>query len=101
MGTKSDKPLKIVDDLSSEFQRSTRLKPLNPKEDKNWRAKFDEDLGDEDEDLEEEDEDFEEVNLDEEEEVADDVFDLEEDLADPDFADDDDEEEEFFDDTEF
>jgi len=100
MQTKSDKPLKRVDEFSSEFQRNTRLKPLNPKENKNWRAKFDEDLDGDDEDLE--DDDFDKVEIDEQDDVEEEDFNLDEDLSDPDFADDDDDdEEEFFDDSDF
>ena len=101
MQTKSDKPLKRVDEFSSEFQRNTRLKPLNPKENKNWRAKFDEDLDGDDEDLEEDDDDFDKVEIEEQDDVEEEDFNLDEDLSDPDFADDDDDEEEFFDDSDF
>lgn len=101
MGTKSDKANRKGKELYADSQRSTRLKPLNPKENKNWKASFDEDLDSDDEDFDDEDDfDAEEI---EEVEEEDDDFNLDEDLSDPAFDDDDDDddEEEFFDDSDF
>ena len=100
MGTKSDKVFNKSKDLFGENQRSTRLKPLNPKEQKNWRAKYDdEDIDDDDDDFEDDD-DFVEDEI-EEVEKDDDDFNLDEDLSDPAFEDDDDDDDEFFDDSAF
>jgi hypothetical protein len=99
MGTKSDKAFSKNKDLFGEGSRHTRLKPLNPKEQKNWKASYeDEDEDLDEEDFDDEDDDFEEEEIDDIDEDED--FNLDEDLSDPDFDDDEeDDEEEFFDDT--
>jgi hypothetical protein len=100
MGTKSDKAFNKDKEIRGDNQRSTRLKPLNPKENKNWKARYDDDIDDDDEDLDEDD-NFNKEDI-EEEDDSDEDFNLDEDLSDPAFDDDDDDDDdEFFDDTDF
>lgn len=102
MGTKSDKAFSKDKNIRGESPRSTRLKPLNPKDNKNWKASYDDDIDDDDEDVDDDD-NFEKEDIEEDESVeSDEDFNLDEDLSDPAFDDDDDdEEEEFFDDSDF
>jgi len=105
MVTKSPKALKNKGDLASKQTPIKRLKPLSSKEEKNWRARLDEDLN-EDEDLEDEDlddddddDDFDEIDSDDDEDDED--FNLEEDLTDPAFVEEDDDDDDDDDDDVF
>jgi DNA-directed RNA polymerase subunit delta len=103
MGTKSDKAFSKDKNVRGDNSRSTRLKPLNPKDNKNWKASYDEDIDDDDEDVDDED-NFDKDDIEEDDSTeTDEDFNLEEDLSDPAFDDDDDdeEEEEFFDDSDY
>lgn len=88
MGSKPYKAFSQGKGQYDDSKRPTRLKPISRKEEKNWRAKYDED-----EDFDEEDDS---KDLDEE-------FDLENDIADPSFDDDDDDDDddEYYDDSSY
>lgn len=96
MGSKPDKALLKQKDLFGDSKRSTKLTPINRKAEKNWRAKYDEDI-DDDDDFE--DDDFDDTD---DSDDSDEDFDLDNDLTDPSFDDDDDDDDdEYYDDSSY